>query len=508
MQRFYLAIYRGKSLIASIVVLSVAALALYFVFSTERYTATTQILIDIQQQQLISRNLAVPGLDMTRYMIGPVTDSQVEILQSARIAEQVIRLLGLHNDPYFAGERRGLVSTLLGSGPGLLSGLFGIPPQAATPAQEEAVAEAEYAAEAADPAKMTDVAKTQAEPIPAAVIDRFLENLDVKRKGLTLVLLVRFTDEDPVRAAQIANAVAETYLADQRQERLDVTQETSTELEKRMDTLRAQVLASERRVQEFREANELFSIGGLTVSEREIAETVTQLILARNEAANKAAILRQMEPLAADPNAVNSVTTVLESPVVRDLRRQAAEVSRKLATVTAQFGENDNQAITARAELRDVRNELSLEIQRIVQSAQNDYEIAKSRVKFFEDGLKQLLQRFGETNRLLIRLDELEREAKVTRDVYVSLLARQKETDVQAGILYPDARIFDYAAVPRYPAGPRKMIVLVLTLLGSLAIGVTVVILRDHIATVMGKSPPASADAASDPDARWWRRSA
>ncbi|MDP2620807.1 MAG: GNVR domain-containing protein [Hyphomicrobiales bacterium] len=569
LQRFYTSIYRGRYIIGSIVFISLSVLALYYLISSEKYQATAQILIDIQKPQLVNQDLAMTGLDMTRQMIGPVTDSQVEILQSTRLAELVIRSTGLQNDPAYSGGSLNPLSRLFGGRTSFFSSLWGGSPKAETPPSdaaagdapsgedgaaetvkgdpqsaeemkspaetakgdtqsgEEGAAPAETAKgdtqsgeEGAAPAE-TAKGDTQSgeegaapegaveDPIPTAVIDKFLYNLNVNRKGLTLVLLVRFTDSDPVRAAVLANAVAEAYLEDQREERVQVTRQMSRQVQRRMTDLRDQVLAAQRRVEEFREANNLHIVGGLTVSEREIAETVTQLIVARNEAANKRTALQQMEIVAADPSAVMSISPVLESPVVRDLRRQAAEVSRKLATVITQFGENDNQAITARAELRDVRNEIGLEIQRILQSARNDYEIAKSRVEFFEQDLKRLMKQFAETNRLLIKLSELEREANVTRDVYISLLSRQKETNVRAGILYPDARIFDYASVPRHPAGPRKIIVLGLTLFGSLAIGLSLVILRDHIVSVMRRTPQVSADAEEiAPYPGWRRRSA
>jgi succinoglycan biosynthesis transport protein ExoP len=448
--QFLAAIRKRWALVIAPVVLSAAGLALYFVYAPKEYTATAQILIDIQRPRIIGSDAVAPGLDTSRYMIGPVIDSQVEILQSTRIAERVVRATGLQDDPAFASDQ-GLLERILGDVFPATVGTDGV-----VPAGPDAGL--------------------------LAATGKFQRQLDVRRKGLTLILLVRFTDEDPARAARIANATTLEYLDDQRESRREAARQTNEWLNSQVAELREQVAAGEQRLQEYSAANDLVSVGGLTVSEREIAETVTQLIVARTEGASKRAELQQVEALASDPDAATSISRVLESQVVRDLRRQESEVMRKLAAATNQFGEHDTQAEMARAELRNVRSEILREIQRIIQNARNDYEISKSRIRFLEENLRQMTEKFGERNKLSLIQSQLEREVKTTRDLYLSLLSRLKETRVQESLLYPDARVIDAATVPRQPAGPRKLVLLALALFGGLGVGITLATLREHVA--------------------------
>jgi succinoglycan biosynthesis transport protein ExoP len=448
--RFLAAIRKRWMLVIAPVILCVAGLALYFQYAPKQYTATAQILIDIQRPRIVGSDAVAPGLDTSRYMIGPVIDSQVEILQSTRIAERVVRSTGLQDDPAFASGQT-LLERILGD-------VF------------RATAEIDEAAPADGDAGLL------------AATAKFERQLDVRRKGLTLILLVQFTDEDPVRAARVANATTDAYLDDQRESRREAARQTNEWLNSQVAELREQVVAGEQRLQEYSTDNDLISVGGLTVSEREIAETVTQLIVARTEGASKRAELQQVEALASDPAAVTSISRVLESQVIRDLRRQESEVTRKLAAATNQFGEHDTQAEMARAELRDVRSEVSREVQRIIQNARNDYEISKSRIRFLEENLKQMTERFGERNKLSLIQSQLEREVKTTRDLYLTLLSRLKETRVQESLLYPDARVIDAATVPQRPSGPRKLVLLALVLFGGLGVGITLATLREHVA--------------------------
>lgn len=470
-------ILREWKLIAYPALAAVVLVIIYFMVMPEKYTATASILIDIQKPRIISSDAAVPGLDTTRYMIGPVIDSQVEILQSTRIAERVVRQTNLQNDPEYAGSvGASFVAEVVQA---ILNKVW----PGGDAAQEGPAAQSPLTPPAA--AASGTEADANPDALPPVVIGKFLQRLDVRRKGLTLIMLVRFTDENPVRAAEIANAAAKIYLDDQSESRLESARSTTIQLNFRVNELREQVLAAERRLQEYRAENDLVSVGGVTVSEREISETVSQLIVARTQAATRKAELQQIKSLSDNPGAVTSISQVLDSQVVRDLRRQEAEVNRRLATAVSQFGDNDIQAQAARAELNDVRRQLVQEIDRIIQNASNDYEIAVSRVKYLESDLKQLTEMFAKRNQLSITLGELEREANTTRDVYLSLLSRLKEVRVQESLLYPDARIIDLASPPRRPSGPGILVVLALAIFGTVGASITFLVLRDHMVGVL-----------------------
>jgi uncharacterized protein involved in exopolysaccharide biosynthesis len=457
---FLAAIFRRWVLVVLPVLAALAGLGLYFAFAPKEYTSTAQILIDIQKPRVIGDDAVVSGLDTTRYMIGPVIDSQVEILLSTRIAERVVRATGLHEDPDYT-DADGLVDRLMDSiGIGWLLGRGGT----------EAPAGGERPGDASERSRVE------------SAITAFQRRLDVRRKGVTLILYVRYTDEDPVRAAELANATAEAYIADQRESRLQAARDTIELLNQQVSELREQVIEGEQRLQEYSASNNLLSVGGMTVSERQISETVSQLILARADGASRRAELEQVESLASDPDAAASISGVLQSEVIRDLRRQESEVRRKLVAVSNQFGARDGQADAARAELEDVSSEITREVKRIVRNARNHHEVAQSRIRFLESSLASMTEEFARRNKMFLQQAQLDREVKATRDLYLTLLTRLKETTVQESLLYPDARVIDGAPVPRKPSGPRKLILIALALLGGLFVGVTLAVMREHFA--------------------------
>jgi uncharacterized protein involved in exopolysaccharide biosynthesis len=76
--------------------------------------------------------------------------------------------------------------------------------------------------------------------------------LGVSHSGLSQVLNIAITWEDPVRAAQLANAVADAYVVDQLDARLESAKRASGWLSDRLVELRRQLGDSEETVAKFR----------------------------------------------------------------------------------------------------------------------------------------------------------------------------------------------------------------------------------------------------------------
>jgi uncharacterized protein involved in exopolysaccharide biosynthesis len=70
--------------------------------------------------------------------------------------------------------------------------------------------------------------------------------------GLSYVLEISYTSDDPVRAARFANATADAYVEDQLAARAQAARQGSQWLEERIEEIRNQVNAAALRVQEFK----------------------------------------------------------------------------------------------------------------------------------------------------------------------------------------------------------------------------------------------------------------
>src|SRR5439155_15052284 len=91
-REFLSSLSRQKLYVIGAVVFAMTAAALYLFVAPKSYTATAQVLIDLNRP--LTDEAQSVGADTTRFMMGPVIDSQVEIIRANRIARRVIEKTG------------------------------------------------------------------------------------------------------------------------------------------------------------------------------------------------------------------------------------------------------------------------------------------------------------------------------------------------------------------------------------------------------------------------------
>ena len=84
------------------------------------------------------------------------------------------------------------------------------------------------------------------------VVRSLAKAITVDRKGWTYVVDIKYSSENPVKAAQVANAFADEYLVDQLEANYEVTRRANDWLSERLGDLRKKVRESERAVELFK----------------------------------------------------------------------------------------------------------------------------------------------------------------------------------------------------------------------------------------------------------------
>ncbi len=293
-------ILRRRARLISYVTLIGCALAVaYILVAKPTYTASASIFIDTRQQKVFAADAVLPGLSSDASVI----ESQVEILRSPNIARRAIEALGLSPvDDKPAGAEADAAAgatspTAAGAPAGAAPTAAADAPAAAPTAAADAPAGAAPGSPGGDPSNI--VGDTEARADAAAdvkskseFVSTFLKNLEVNRIGLTYIISVNYSDEDPLQAVKVANAVANAYIADQTEAKYEATRLANRWLYARIGELRTEVRAGEERVQTYKADHNLIEIGGQNLIEREVAEYMQQLIAARAKMAEADAQLQ------------------------------------------------------------------------------------------------------------------------------------------------------------------------------------------------------------------------
>jgi succinoglycan biosynthesis transport protein ExoP len=437
--------------LAPVVVFLLAAI--YVFQATPKYTGHALLLIDTQRTPSFEKQqpaTAEPPLDSA------TVDTQIEVLKSESIALSVIRKLHLDEDPEFTSPRQGVIRGLMG----LLMGL--IPSKPMTGAAPSA-----------------DFRKTR------SALGTFQTDLSVWRAGLTYAIGIDFQSLDPGRAAEIANATADAYVAETLQAKYENARRAADWLQDRLKELREESSNAERAVVEFKAKNNIVDTGGKLMNEQQLAELNTALIERHTQTAETKARLERIQQILnaddVDPasSATATVADTLHNDVITKLRQQYLDLANKEGDWSVRYGPKHQAVLNLRVQMREIRKSIVDELRRIGETYKSDYDIARSREDSIKNSLADLVSKSQTMNEAQVTLHRLEANAQSARSLYDSFLQRYMESVQQQSFPITDARLITRATHPLSKSSPRTPVILSLASVCGLLMGLGAGLLRE-----------------------------
>jgi capsular exopolysaccharide synthesis family protein len=460
---------RQKGIILGVaaVVMIVAVVVIYSLPTL--YRATAYVEINPRQSKIVDFEAVLSGQPADAATMA----TEIQILRSRKLANKTVEKLGLDRDPEFNAALRapGLL-------PRLLEPVFGVSLEPTVAVQDGEEGPAESEAEGGsdwsfgailkrfiprqDTAKSPPAGlKEQALRERSRVIDAFLKKLTATAQGRSRVIGVTVESANPRTAAASANTLADFYIVAQLEAKFEATRRASVWLSERILGLRDEVERTERAVERYREKSGLIQGGAnATLTAEQVSELNRQFVTDRARLAEAEARLYQVKKVLAEPGGIESTAEVLNSQLIRDLRREESRVERLVAELSNEYGEQHPRMINARAELNDVRNKIESEVAKIVQGLRNEVAVVRARTGSLSKALRDLKGEVARLNTSEVQLRALEREATASRDLLEQLLARSKETGSQENFQEADANIISRAAFPKSPSLPKKTLLI------------------------------------------------
>jgi len=421
--------------------------------SVPRYSAQETILLDEERSELLNQVSALPSAQRTDAAV----QSEIEILGSQLLALDVVTRLQLHKDPEFMNPPAGLTGALA-QGLASLVGLVSGSPDPGPPPDDPELAEREAA---------------------AAILR---ESVAVGRIGRSFVLQVWYSDTDPVRAAAVARAYGDAYVAFQLSASSDVAANAGKWISDRLAQLARQTLEAASAVQDFRARNNLVQFQGMLLSDQQQSELASALVTASAEAAQIKARLDNFRRLLAtgDVIAVSAMETLTPADAaLATMRTEYLDTRRRWLAISETAGADHPQATKLKAEMDLTERAIAEELDRAARAIEANYAIAQSRLTSLEADLKGFSEGSTSDVRLMGQLAQLEAVAETYANVYRQYLERYELATQQQNFPIASVSIISPAEVPKSPSSPQKKIMLALGLLLGGLVGLFIAARRE-----------------------------
>jgi succinoglycan biosynthesis transport protein ExoP len=318
----------------------------------------------------------------------------------------------------------------------------------------------------------------------ARLLGIFRGNLKVAPIRGTRLIQVTYESHQPKQAAEIANAIIESYKNQYLQSHYDATTETSAWLTKQLSDLKTNVEDSEKKLTDYEKVSGIISLstassdsgGGSGGGEAQIHSVVIQKLDALNAELTaaegirieKEAIYRIVQTgnanviagLGNDPLAAQSNSMVLTQggglSILQQLQQQQGLLKIALAQAAPTLGVNNRHFKDLQIQMQALDEQIQEESQQIIKRARVDLQLAQQTEAAIQKVFDQQQIEAGRLNGKAVQFAVLSQEAASRKKLYEDLYTKLQEANVSAGIKATNITIVDPARSQSSPISPNE----------------------------------------------------
>lgn len=308
----------------------------------------------------------------------------------------------------------------------------------------------------------------------------------------TRLIRVSIQSRDNQQAAQIANALIETYKSQYLESHYNATSEASDWLTGQLSQLKANVQDSEKKLTDFEKESGILNLpsengssGGesRSIVVQKLDAINSELTSAEANRIEKEAIYRLVKGgsvdvalgLGQDPMAVESQSAVLTKEGglsnLEQLRQRQNQLKTAMAQAATIYGANNRHLKDMEMQDQSLQAQIRQEMNQIVRRAEGDFNLAKQTEQMIHARLDQQQAEVVKLNEKTVEFAVLSQEANSRKHLYEDLYTKLQEANISAGIKATDVTVVDPARAQANPISPKRTTNLALGLLFGILIG-------------------------------------
>ena len=312
--------------------------------------------------------------------------------------------------------------------------------------------------------------KTEPVDRERVAVSVFQKRLSVFRADVANVINVTFESEDANKAATIANAIADTYVASTQAARTTSLKLVNQLLQDRLVELKDQVTEADHALQNYKTTHNLPNTDKAPPlydeMMSELAIVTAELTKARLATAEARAKLERVLSPNGGGNEIPAVNSAQPDSVVAKLRSEYMDLASRAADIEPRVDTGHRALVKIEKRMDALRNLIRSENERL---AAIDYESAKNREAELAASAERLISVARQRSLAQVNMRDLEGASESARSLYTGLLQKFQEIGAthaqEIGI--KDVRVVTRAAPPSRKSSRKALLVLG----GGLAIG-------------------------------------
>ena len=296
------------------------------------------------------------------------------------------------------------------------------------------------------------------------------------------MIVVEFSSESPKLAAEVPNAIAETYLAVQQAAKSQSNADATQWLEPEIADLGRRVKEAEAKVAAFRSHSDLLvGQNNSVLATQQLSELSTELSRVR---ANRSAPEANAEGVRAalkSGASLDAMPEVMSSGLIQRLRETQVQLKAQIADLSTSLLSGHPRIRALNSQLADLDAQIRNEAEKVLAGLETEAKTARRREDQLVADLNHLKAESARAGEQEVELRALEREAAAQRELLESYMTRYREASSRNERNYSpvDARIFERASPPSEPYFPKVVPIGIAAFVASLLVMSIVTLLSE-----------------------------
>ncbi len=304
-----------------------------------------------------------------------------------------------------------------------------------------------------------------------------LKNLKVTRPNNTYLLLIGYRSPDRRLAADVANAIAHSYIEHTYDIRFRSSASLSSFMEKQLEELKAKMERSDAALAQFeRELNLINPDEKTNILSARLLQLNTDYTNAETERVKKEAAYKSVSS-----GTLESAQVSTQGEALKSLAERLGLAQERFAEVKAHYGQNHPEYRKAEGQLDQVQTQFDAARSSVMRRVEVEYHEALNREAMLKKAVAETKAESDRINARSFEYESLKHEAEADKKLYEELITRIREAGINAGFQSNTVRLADNARPSMDPVFPNIPLNVVLAFCFSLTLAMGAAVLSDTL---------------------------
>ena len=309
----------------------------------------------------------------------------------------------------------------------------------------------------------------------------FVGRVEVVPVPDTRLAQIAVSHEDPNEAARWANTLAEAYLEQNLEAKIEATRNVYSWLQERLAAAEGDVESSEESLYEYTKKQELFVADGPSIGAETLGRLNEEATEAKTRRIELESALAQVEKKRKAGDSLDALPQIAADPLVQRLNMSKADLDVELVQLKNRYKAGHPKVKKVVTQIDQLQDAIDAQAEKIVDGMLADYQQLRRRERELLASINSQRKKSIEESRKAVQLEMLEREAVSNKSLYEAILQKIKETDIASSLRENNVSIVERASVPTIPIRPQPVKNLTIALILGFLSGGALIVLRDYL---------------------------